>query len=91
MLRVLCCGHSLQYVAMECRIGLSTAHYIFRETCLAIYDSLKSEFLKPPSTLNEWLKIRDDFFSNLNFPNCVGAIDGKHVAIKVIYVVSTFV
>lgn len=34
--------------------------------------------------LNEpdWLEISNDFNAKWNFPNCLGAVDGKHIAIK---------
>ncbi|GFO10210.1 nuclease harbi1 [Plakobranchus ocellatus] len=29
-----------------------------------------------------WKKSSDEFYSKWNFPNCVGAIDGKHIRLK---------
>lgn len=35
-----------------------------------------------PDSADEWQKIADVFEEKWNFPNCIGAIDGKHVEIK---------
>lgn len=35
-----------------------------------------------PSTEDEWMKIVQEFNEKWNFPNCVGAIDGKHCIIQ---------
>ena len=31
---------------------------------------------------DEWKSIPDEFYKRLNFPNCIGAIGGKHVMIQ---------
>jgi len=35
----------------------------------------------PEPTQEHWLKIAETFLSVTNFPNCIGAIDGKHIRI----------
>lgn len=48
----------------------------------AIYTVLKSKHLKTPTTADEWLKIANRFYKEWNFPNCLSALDGKHVAFR---------
>lgn len=33
-------------------------------------------------TPDDWKKISEEFYKQWNYPNCIGAIDGKHVVIK---------
>ena len=35
-----------------------------------------------PSTKTEWKKVADLFQRRWNLPNCLGALDGKHIVIK---------
>ena len=57
-------------------------HNIIRETCDAIWDALSTEMIKMPTTTDQWQVLADDFNELWNFPNCIGAIDGKHVVIQ---------
>ena len=36
----------------------------------------------PSPAKQDWLQIASEFETRWNFPNCVGAVDGKHVVIK---------
>ena len=40
------------------------------------------EYIKLPLCSREWLQISETFLSRWNFPNCLGAIDGKHIHIR---------
>ena len=39
-------------------------------------------YLQIPESENEWKDISQNFAEKWNFPNCLGALDGKHVAIQ---------
>ena len=47
----------------------------------AIWDALASIYLPVPSEI-KWHSIADEFFMRWNFPNCIGATDGKHIMIQ---------
>lgn len=36
----------------------------------------------PQKTEEDWLKIADEFYAHTDFPNVIGAIDGKHIRIR---------
>ncbi|XP_068225317.1 putative nuclease HARBI1 [Palaemon carinicauda] len=80
-LRFLATGRSLEDLKFSTGISAQALGHIISETCQAIYDALRNEYLKFPTTSGEWKKIADDFYLLWNFPNCGGAIDGKHVSI----------
>lgn len=35
----------------------------------------------PKPNKEKWINIAEKFYKEANFPNCVGAIDGKHIRI----------
>ena len=74
-------GDSLQTVAWGFRIGCFTAQEIVLKTTKALYQVLEKDHLQQPNT-DEWTRLSYDFAKDWNFPNCVGAIDGKHIAIQ---------
>ena len=56
---------------------------IVKETSQVIWEVLLSKgFIESPKFKKDWRKIANDFETLWNFPNCVGAIDGKHVRIQ---------
>ena len=36
----------------------------------------------PPPTKEDWIQIEERFHTRWNFPNCIGALDGKHILIQ---------
>ena len=50
------------------------------EVCNVISQELICRYVKFPDK-KKWLEIAEGFQQNWNFPNCLGAIDGKHIRI----------
>ena len=51
------------------------------DVAAAIWDTMVEEFMPVPKS-NDWKAIAAVFGEKWHFPHCVGAIDGKHIAIK---------
>jgi hypothetical protein len=81
-IRYLASGNSQQSMSFAYRMGRTTVSNIIQETCSAIWDAFSETYLRPPRTSEQWKKIAEDFNSFWNMPHCVGAIDGKHMAIE---------
>ncbi|XP_018311534.1 uncharacterized protein [Mycetomoellerius zeteki] len=75
-------GDSIATTSRLFRIGKSTLYSIIPEVCKAIWETLQPIYLRCPQQEDEWLKIADEFNNIWNFPNCIGAIDGKHCRIQ---------
>ncbi|KAK7457296.1 hypothetical protein BaRGS_00039238 [Batillaria attramentaria] len=80
-LRYLASGDSFVSLSYAFRVANNTIREIVLETCTALFAVLKDEYLKVPSTPDEWERISNEFQTRWQFPNCVGALDGKHVEI----------
>jgi len=73
-------GESFRSLAFAFRISQS---YITRIVKLVL-ESLSNRLtpiLLPTPTQEDMIEISKDFWKKWNFPNCVGAIDGKHIRI----------
>lgn len=81
-LRYLASGDSMVSIAYAFRIGANTVSKIISETCEELWNTLHDTVIPPLNKAN-WLRIAHDFEAKWNFPHCIGAIDGKHVAIQV--------
>ncbi|XP_069585020.1 uncharacterized protein [Ranitomeya imitator] len=79
-LRFLATGRSLQDLHFSSAISRTLLSVLIPETCDAIFHSLRS-YMQFPNTEEEWKKIASDFEQLWQFPNCGGALDGKHVRI----------
>ncbi|CAH1968889.1 unnamed protein product [Acanthoscelides obtectus] len=71
-------GNTFTALQYEFHIGRSTIADIVSETCQAIWLALKDTEMPEP-TKEEWYQIADTFQEKTDFPNCLGAVDGKHI------------
>lgn len=70
---------SLQY---GFRVAHNTTSVFIPEVCRAIVDELSKEVIACPTSPEGWKEVPDLFQHCWNFPHCIGAVDGKHIAIR---------
>ena len=75
-------GDSQTSISFNFRVGRSTVCTIVYETCRVLWKVLRMEYVQFPSTTQDWIGISQQFWRKWNFPNCLGAIDGKHITIR---------
>ncbi|XP_072006661.1 uncharacterized protein [Engystomops pustulosus] len=79
-LRFLATGESYSSLHYLFLVGRSTICKIVKETSVALWDILQPIVMPIPN--QDFLKkIAHDFYVSTKFPNCIGAIDGKHVRV----------
>lgn len=66
------------------RVGESTVRGIVYDTCTALWKRLAPVYLREPQSVEDWAAISAGFMENWNFPNCLGAIDGR-IALNTIF------
>lgn len=81
-IRHLASGAKYKTMQYGWRVPHNTISYVVREVCQAIVDEYLEEMLTMPSTEDGWRAQAQDWYERWNFPHCLGAIDGKHVACK---------
>nr|CAI5824359.1 unnamed protein product [Callosobruchus analis] len=79
-LRFLATGNSFRSMGFSYRLGFSTVREIVIEVCDAIWKNL-GPIVMPEPTTDIWMKSAEKFKQIWDFPNCIAAIDGKHINI----------
>ena len=81
-LRHLASGDSYPSLQYSFRVSKSAICKFVPLVCEAIIQGYGPETLKCPRTADEWEEVSKEFAKKWNYHNCLGALDGKHVAIK---------
>ena len=74
-------GNSFTSLHYEYLLGATTVREIVRDTCDTIWECLKPAYMSARDK-NDWIRTADEFYERTNFPNCIGAVDGKHIRIR---------
>ena len=81
-LRYLASEKTFRSLEFQFRIGRRTISDIIIAVCDAIIKILGPDYLNTPKNTEQWLNIADRFYQRWNFPNGIGAIDGKHIVVQ---------
>lgn len=79
--RYLATGDTFQSLSFYFARGQSTISKIVAETTEAIWNTLKHDYMSLPQK-EHWKAIANRFWEVWNLPNCLGALDGKHIRIQ---------
>jgi hypothetical protein len=64
------------------RIHHTTIGKIIPEVCGAIWKALSGDYIKCPTTADEWMKVARHFKDHWQYPRGLGAVDGKHFHVQ---------
>ncbi|XP_067216833.1 uncharacterized protein [Linepithema humile] len=81
VLRYLATGDLPLFIALAFRVGESTVRMLIKEICQVLINVLEPIYLTQPNE-KEWKSYAEGFWNRWNVPNCVGAVDGKHITLQ---------
>ena len=81
-LRYVTIGETFRSLEYQFRVSRRSIARIVERIAEAIIEELQVEYLKTPNTVSKWLEISEKFPQRWNFPNTIGAIDGKHIVLE---------
>ncbi len=80
-IRYLATGETFRSLSFSFRIAHNTISGIIPQVCEALINEFGPEVMPQEITVDDYKDIADGFEKLWNFPNVMGAIDGKHVPI----------
>ena len=78
-LRFLATGETYKSLMYQYRVSEVSISRFVPEVCQVIIESFMEEYMSLPDSKEKWLSVAKEFEEKWQFPNCVGAIDGKNV------------
>ncbi|KAF8778537.1 Protein ANTAGONIST OF LIKE HETEROCHROMATIN like protein [Argiope bruennichi] len=81
-LRYIASGETQSSLSFQFRIAQNTISGIIKLVCNALVEVLSRNHLHVPSTKTEWEAVSAYFYTMWQFPQCIGALDGKHIKIS---------
>ena len=81
-LRYLVTGDSMQTISCSYRVGHSTVCGIIEDMCHVLWSVFMPDYIRTLTSEDEWRHVCEGFEHTLNFPHCIGAIDGKHIVMQ---------
>ncbi|XP_046573230.1 uncharacterized protein LOC124281247 [Haliotis rubra] len=76
-LRYLATGDSYKSLEFLYRVPKNTICNFVPQVCVAIYETLKKDFLKVPQSEEEWLQVAEGFEEKWQFPHCPKPLPGR--------------
>lgn len=80
-IRYFAAGSNFTAMSFAFRLAHNTIGKIVKRTSIAIWNALQKQYMRIPDAAG-WKMIAEDMFQYREFPNCLGALDGKHVRIQ---------
>ena len=74
-------GDSYRGLSQRFHMGKPTIQEAINITCDAVWEVLQPDVM-PKSKKEDWQRIELGFRHCWNFPNCLGAVDGKHISVN---------
>ena len=78
-LSYLATGETFESLMYQFRVHRSTIAQLVPHVCEVIYKTLKKDYLTLPLCEEDWLTLVENTNARWQFPNALGAVDGKHV------------
>lgn len=81
-LRYVASGETFRSLEFQFRISRRSISRIVDRVAEAIVKEMQKEYLKTLDKAASWLEISEKFSQRWNYPNTIGAIDGKHIVLQ---------